>query len=63
MNRPFKNLKVVVVRSDVGSQDNTVKPKSDSFHKLSVKIANHLGNAKAFFIAMLVIVVFSLFLH
>ena len=60
MNRPFKNLKVVVVRSDVGSQDNTVKPKSDSFHKLSVKIANHLGNAKAFFIAMLVIVVWAI---
>lgn len=61
MNRPFKNLKVVVVRSDINNtQTSAIKPKADTFHRLSVKIANHLGNAKAFFIATLTILVWGI---
>jgi len=56
MNKPFKDLKVVVVRSSSIPSNNVSKLKNDKFHKLSVKIANRLGNAMAFFIALFVIV-------
>ena len=56
MNKSLKNLKVVVVRSGDVPSNNVSKVKTDTFHRLSVKIANRLGNAMAFFIALLVIV-------
>lgn len=59
MNRPFKNLKVVVVRSEAVPQKNVPKTTTDTFHKLSVKIANRLGNAMAFYVALLVIVAWA----
>jgi low affinity Fe/Cu permease len=61
MQTPFKNLKVMVVRhqGDV-LKPVVVKQKSDTFHKLSVKIANKLGNAWAFYIALLVILAWGL---
>jgi low affinity Fe/Cu permease len=56
MQQPFKDLKVFVVRH---GNDVPTKPtngsKQDTFHKLSVKIANKLGNAWAFFIALFII--------
>lgn len=61
MQTPFKSLKVMVVRHH-DSPTGPVQPKqkSDSFHKVSVKIANKLGNAWAFYIALLVIVVWGI---
>lgn len=61
MNEKFKQLKVMVVR---GSDDDVVKnsnhrQRKDGFHRLSVKIANKLGNASAFYIALLVILVWA----
>ncbi len=62
MQQPFKglSLKIQVVRPKAGS-DNAKKSaqKTDGFHKLSVKIANKLGNAWAFYIALLVIVIWA----
>ncbi len=61
MQQPFKNLRVLVIRhgADTHAQTSKVK-KQDNFHKLSVKIANKLGNAWAFFIALFVIVVWAI---
>lgn len=60
MERPFKNLKVVVVRRNELPKPSLPKNKTDTFHKLSVKIANRLGNAMAFFIALLVIITWAI---
>ena len=61
MQQPFKNLRVLVVRH---SGEPTPKPeaikKQDNFHRLSVKIANKLGNAWAFFIALFIIVIWAI---
>ena len=60
MQTPFKNLKVMVVRHHGDStQPVTPKQKSDTFHKLSVKIANKLGSAWAFYIAVLTILAWA----
>lgn len=60
MNSPFKNLKVMVVRPKADTASPVVKQKSDTFHKLSVKIANKLGSAWAFYIAVLVILIWAI---
>lgn len=58
MNTPFKNLKVMVVRhQDDKIQTVVPKQKSDTFHRVSVKIATKLGSAWAFYIAVLAIVI------
>lgn len=59
MTQPFKNLKLLVIHheSETNLDIKTQTPKKqDTFHRLSVKISNKLGNAWAFFIALLVIV-------
>ena len=57
MNEIHKKYKVVVVREKTDlDKKNHPKSKQDTFHKLSVKIANKLGNAWAFFIALFIIV-------
>lgn len=60
MQQPFsrKNLKLLVVRHhDVTQSPEVVsRPKQDTFHRLSVKIANKLGSAWAFYIAVIIIV-------
>lgn len=61
MSEINKHFKVVVVRpksDSAGAQQLKTKP--DTFHKLSVKIANKLGNAWAFFIALSVILVWAI---
>ncbi len=54
------SFKVIVVRHN---QDETQSAKSasssDTFHRLSVKISNKLGNAWAFFIALIIILVWA----
>ncbi|HMS30933.1 MAG TPA: low affinity iron permease family protein [Candidatus Saccharibacteria bacterium] len=59
MTEPFKNLKLLVIHHESDTHLDikaTTPKKQDTFHRLSVKISNKLGNAWAFFIALLVIV-------
>jgi low affinity Fe/Cu permease len=62
MQDPLKRIKVLIVRQNsndsVGAQNGGAKSK-DGFHKLSVKVANKLGSAWAFYIAMFIIVVWA----
>lgn len=61
MSNKLKRFKVLVVRDD--SATDVVQQKvsrQDSFHKLSVKISNKLGNAWAFFIAIFIILIWGL---
>lgn len=61
MENKLKKFKVIVVRSDTESIAKVNKSSSqDSFHKLSVKISNKLGNAWAFFIAIFIIFIWVL---
>ena len=61
MQQPFKNLRVLVVRhGSEKSEKQAVVKKQDAFHKISVKIANKLGNAWAFFIAVFIIIVWGI---
>lgn len=60
MQQPFKNLRVLVVHRDDDAKLKAKYNKQDTFHKLSVKIANKLGNAWAFYIALLVIVAWAI---
>lgn len=62
MDQKFKRLKIMVVRGDgAEAEAPTVKQnRQDTFHKLSVKIANKLGNAWAFYIALLIILTWAL---
>ena len=61
MDTKFKRVKVMVVRHHSRNEKSTQqKPKSDSFHKISVKISNKLGSASAFYIALLVIIIWGL---
>lgn len=59
MSKQFTNPKLVVVRGGNQQLKNdhlkSQSAKVDSFHKLSVKIANRLGNAMAFYVALLTI--------
>lgn len=57
MDSKLKRLKVMVVRHHDGPK--TSKVKSDSFHKVSVKISNKLGSAWAFYMAVLVILAWA----
>lgn len=62
MHEKFDKLKVLVVRRP---KDTSVQPvkspqQRDGFHRVSVKIANKLGNAWAFYIALLTIVVWAI---
>lgn len=60
MENKLKKFKVIVVRSDTESIAKVNKSSSqDSFHKLSVKISNKLGNAWAFFIAIFIIILWG----
>lgn len=60
MEKKLKNLKVIVVRHhDQAVPTGSIK-KPDTFHKMSVKISNKLGSAWAFYIALLVIVVWAI---
>lgn len=60
MQQPFKSLRVLVLRRGGEGAEKPLKPKKqDNFHKLSVKIANKLGNAWAFFIALFIIVAWA----
>lgn len=65
MQQPFnkKNLKLLIVRHhDLLTTSSTEQhhTKSDTFHKLSVKISNKLGSAWAFYIAVIVIIVWAI---
>lgn len=61
MDTKFKRVKVMVVRHHSQNEKSTQqKLKSDSFHKISVKISNKLGSASAFYIALLVIIIWGL---
>lgn len=61
MHEKFDKLKVLVVRSAKDAQTPPVKSthQRDGFHKVSVKIANKLGNAWAFYIALLTIIIWA----
>ena len=62
MQQPFKKLSLkvqIVRREDTLVTSKKSSQKTDSFHKLSVKIANKLGNAWAFYIALLVIIIWA----
>lgn len=61
MNEKFKQLKVIIVRGSTESEE-IAKPRhrrKDGFHKLSLKIANKLGSAWAFYIAVVVILLWA----
>lgn len=58
MDKKPKNFNLVVLRHNKNFE-NTHKSQSDTFHKISVKISNKLGSAFAFYIALLVIVVWG----
>lgn len=61
MGTKFNKFKVIVVRSDSDIEAAQQKAsRQDSFHKLSVKISNKLGNAWAFFIAIFIILIWGL---
>lgn len=62
MQEKFGKLKVLIVRK---SKSTSViqagsKKSRDRFHKISVKIANKLGSATAFYIATLTIIVWAI---
>jgi low affinity Fe/Cu permease len=60
MDAKLQKLKILVVRHHKDdSIKKTATQKSDVFHKVSVKIANKLGSAWAFYIALLLIVVWA----
>ncbi|MFO0971655.1 MAG: low affinity iron permease family protein [Candidatus Saccharimonadales bacterium] len=56
METKLKRLKVLVVRHH-GNNGTQQPVRSDTFHKISVKISNKLGSAFAFYIAVLAILV------
>lgn len=56
MQDNMKKLKVMVVRHHEG---DVPKPKSDTFHKVSAKVAGKMGSPVAFVLAVLVIVVWG----
>lgn len=62
MHESLEKIKVLIVRQGAGVSSGLktkpVKP-NDGFHKVSVKIANRLGSAWAFYVAMLVIIVWA----
>lgn len=61
MGNKLNKFKVIVVRGEVESEATQQKiSRQDSFHKLSVKISNKLGNAWAFFIAIFIILLWGL---
>ncbi len=60
METKLKRLKVMVIRHHADQNIDQHKAKSDSFHKVSVKISNKLGTATAFYIAVLVIITWAL---
>lgn len=61
MGTKLNKFKVIVVRSDTSVDSSQQKvSRQDSFHKLSVKISNKLGNAWAFFIAIFIILLWGL---
>ena len=56
------SFKLLVVRRHNHNSNKTVVPvkqNADAFHRLSVKIANKLGNAWAFYIALLTIIAWA----
>lgn len=61
MDQKFKKLKILVVRRDgeVPERATSKVSRQDTFHKISVKIANKLGNAWAFYIALLIILIWG----
>lgn len=62
MNQPFtkQNFKLLIVRhGDAKKQNNKMHPRQDSFHRTSVKIANKLGSAWAFYVALLTIIIWG----
>jgi low affinity Fe/Cu permease len=62
MQQPFnkKNLRLLVVRHhDNSSAALAKRPKSDAFHRISLKISNKLGSAWAFYIAVAVILAWT----
>lgn len=61
MNKELERLKILVVRKESTDAVKLAKSnRQDSFHKISVKISNKLGNAWAFYIALLIIVTWAL---
>lgn len=59
----LQRFKILVVRHGVEpapSQPKADKVKQDSFHKIAVKLSNKLGNAWAFNIALIVIIVWAI---
>jgi low affinity Fe/Cu permease len=60
MDTKLRQLKVLIVRKKEDDSKKLVASKQDLFHKISVKIANKLGSAWAFYVAVLVIVAWAL---
>lgn len=60
MEEKMKRLRILVVRKHDGEAVKSPKNKTDSFHRISVKIANKVGTPWAFYIALIVIIVWLL---
>jgi len=56
MQNKFGRLKVMVVRH---REDGIPRQKSDTFHKVSAKVANRMGSPVAFVLALFVIIVWG----
>ncbi len=59
MQQPFKNFKVLIVKHDEHSKNSMSVKTQDAFHKISAKIANKVGNAWSFFIALAIIIIWA----
>lgn len=61
MNHTIKKPRIVILRhqTEKNSQDNQAT-RSDNFHKISVKIANKVGTPWAFYLALIIILVWGI---
>lgn len=60
MEAKLQKLKIMVVRHKDDTPKNGAATKQDVFHKVSVKIANKLGSAWAFYLAVLTILAWAI---
>jgi low affinity Fe/Cu permease len=60
MDAQLQKLKILVVRHKNDAPKQPKRVKQDLFHKVSVKIANKLGSAWAFYIALLTILTWAI---
>ncbi len=59
MEKTTKKVNVMVVRHHGEVSNQVARQKSDTFHKVSMKISNKLGSAWAFYIAVLAILLWA----